>query len=304
MKPKAGLKLRLLPVSAMHTSSCHEEEYLTRNFVTKANGTKQLFERRKVVKTCLRMGASEKMSRTVAKEVEKRVFNGIETSKILQMIFDELGKRNPSIKYRICLRKGISLMKPKPDFERFVQIILSEHGYDVTPNQIIQGKCIDHEIDAIARKNDQTYLVEIKHHRNYHTPTGLDESRIARAVFEDVTEGFKDGLNTLRIDRAMIVCNTKLSEHARRYAECRGIQKIGWSSPSDQNLQTLIEGKKLYPLSCLKDLDPKTREKLTAAGIILMKQLIMEDLETIARKTRIPKKKLISLVTKAELILT
>jgi hypothetical protein len=69
-------------------------------------------------------------------------------------------------------------------------------------------------------------------------------------------------------------------------------------------LQTLVEGKKLYPLSCLRNLDTKTRENLAAAGIILMKQLAIEDPETIARKTRIPKKKLISLITKAELILT
>ncbi|UCH32209.1 MAG: hypothetical protein JSV05_02125 [Candidatus Bathyarchaeota archaeon] len=128
---------------------------MTKITVTKANGAKQAFERLKIVRTCLRMGASEKMSEAVADEVEKQVFNGIKTSKILQMIFDELGKRNRSFKYRICLRRSLSLMKPKPDFERFIQIVLKEHGYDVTPNQIIQGKWIDHEINAIVRRNDQ-----------------------------------------------------------------------------------------------------------------------------------------------------
>ncbi|UCH32208.1 MAG: hypothetical protein JSV05_02120 [Candidatus Bathyarchaeota archaeon] len=110
-------------------------------------------------------------------------------------------------------------------------------------------------------------------------------------------------MNREKIDGAMIVCNTKFSEHARRYAECRGIQKIGWSSPSDQNLQTLIEERKLYPLSCLKDLDTKDREKLVSAGTLLMKRLVMKDPETIARRLRIPEKRLNSLNAMAQLIL-
>ncbi|NIO38342.1 hypothetical protein GTO27_11675 [Candidatus Bathyarchaeota archaeon] len=105
-------------------------------------------------------------------------------------------------------------MRPKPDFERFIRILLGEHGYEVTPNQIIKGKCVEHEVDAVARKVGETYIIEVKHHFNYHALTGLDESRIASAVFEDAIEGFKLGLSDLKIDRAMIVCNTKFSEHA------------------------------------------------------------------------------------------
>jgi len=97
-------------------------------------------------------------------------------------------------------------MNPKPDFERFIQILLSEYNYDITPNQIIKGRCSEHEVDAVARKDGITYIVEIKHHFNYHMPTGLDIPRIARAVFEDITEGFKLGLNNLRVDKAMIIC--------------------------------------------------------------------------------------------------
>ena len=40
---------------------------------------------------------------------------------------------------------------------------------------------------------------------------------------EDVIEGFEVGLNNLEIERAMIVTNTKFSEHARQYGKCRKI---------------------------------------------------------------------------------
>lgn len=272
-------------------------------FVTKAGGARQSFDKGKIVKTCLRMGATRRTAEEIAEGIETNIYDGIETSKILQMIFKRLSKHKTSARYQICLRRALSLMNPR-DFERFIQMLLSEHGYEVTQNQIIRGKCVEHEVDAIARKNNKAYIVEVKHHYKYHTPTGLDESRIARAVFEDITEGFKVGLNNLKIDKPLIVCNTKFSEHARRYAECRGILKIGWSSPPNRGLQTMIEEKKFYPVPCLKGVDEIVRERLASNGIILLRQLVANDPEELASKTKILSKNLASIIKEANIIIS
>lgn len=256
------------------------------------------------MRTCMRMGASREEAEEIAAGIEENSYNGIETKKILQMIFRRLSRYKPAVKYQICLRRALSLMKPKPDFERFIQILLREHGYEVTSNQIIQGKCVEHEVDAVAKKNGKMYLVEVKHHYNYHTPTGLDESRIARAVFEDVTEGAELGLNSLHVCKPMIVCNTKFSVHAKRYADCRGIRRIGWSSPQNHGLQAMIEEKKLYPVQCLEGLNAETVEKLECAGVFLIKQLATGNLEKLEEKTKMPKKALESMIERANAILS
>lgn len=253
--------------------------------MTKADGSRQLFDREKIVRTCLRMGANRHIAEEIAGKIETRIYDGIETEKILKKIFRLLRRFQPVMKHLTDLRKSLSLMNPKPEFERYVQIVLREDGYEVSPSQIIRGRCVEHEVDAIARKDGTTYFVEVKHHYNHHTSTGLDESRIARAVLEDVTEGFELGLTDLKIDRAMIVCNTKYSDHARRYGECRGILQIGWSSPPYHGLQEMIEEKKLHPITCLKGLEKETREKLTSGGIILMKHLTEEDPEELRERT-------------------
>jgi hypothetical protein len=273
-------------------------------FITKADGTKQSFSREKIVRTCLRMGATRTTAESIADTIETKVYDGMETKKILQMIFKHLKKHKPVIRHQIDLRKALSLLNPAPDFEYFIQLLLSEHGYHVTPNQIIQGRCVEHEIDAIARKNNKTCIVEVKHHYKYHTPTSLDVSRISRAVFEDVTEGYELGLNNLKIDYALIVCNTKLSEHAKRYADCRGISHIGWSSPKNHDLQTMIEEKKLYPITFLKGLNAESRKRLTSNGIITLKQLTEQNPTTLRRQTGLPKGKLESILDKAEMILS
>jgi len=260
----------------------------------------QLFDREKVVRTCLRMGASRKTADEIAEKVERRLYDGIQTSKILQMTLRLLRKYKPAVRHLLDLRKGLSLMDSKPEFENFVQILLAHNGFEVTPNRLITGRCVEHEVDAIAKKDGLTYFVEAKHHINYHTPTGLDESRIARAILEDVTEGFELGKSSLRVDRAMIVTNTRYSEHARRYGRCRNILQIGWSSPTNLCLQNMIEEKNLYPLSCLRDLKNETKTKLVNSGIVLMKQLFEETLQTLARKTGIQKETLKQIIEKAK----
>jgi hypothetical protein len=252
----------------------------------------------------MRMGATKAAAESIAEEIENRTYDGIETKKILQMIFKHLRKHKPATRHQIDLRKALSLLSPKPDFERYIQILLSEHGYEVSPNQIIHGRCVEHEVDAVARKNGKTFIVEVKHHYQYHTPTSLDVSRISRAVFEDVTEAYELGLNNLKIDYALIVCNTKLSEHAKRYADCRGIRHIGWSSPPNRDLQTMIEEKKLYPITFLKGLDTETRNKLVHNGVILLKQLTEKTPKELRKQTRISKEKLESIVGKARAILS
>ena len=269
-------------------------------YVTKANGTRQLFDREKVVRTCLRVGASRRIADEVAGRVEDRLYDGISTSKILQLTFRLLRNYKPAIRHILDLRRGLSLMDSKPEFESFVQVLLARNGFEVAPNRIITGRCAEHEVDAIAKKDGVTFFVEAKHHVSYHTPTGLDESRIARAILEDVTEGFELGRSSLRIDRAMIVTNTRYSEHAVRYGECRNILQIGWRSPANLSLQNLIEEKNLYPLSCLRGLKNENRIKLVNSGIVLIEQLFEENTSTLARRTGIQKETLKQIIEKAK----
>jgi hypothetical protein len=272
--------------------------------VNKADGSKQLFDKEKIVRTCVRMGAPREVAEAVAGKIEKRAHDGIKSKQILNMIFRHLARYNEAVKNHIDLRRALALMRPKPDFEQFVQILLREHGYEVTPNLIVRGKCVEHEIDAIAEKDGKTYAVEVKHHFNHHALTGLDVSRIARAIFEDITEGFKLGLNSINLDKATVICNTKYSDHAKRYGECRGIEQIGWNYPAQHGLEDMIENKKLYPITYLKTLDTTLRRKLAGEGIILLRQLVSYEPEALSARLRTSRDRIDVLIEKAKVILS
>jgi hypothetical protein len=250
------------------------------------------------------MGASREIAEEVAGRVERSLYDGMSTNKVLQLTVRLLRGYRPVIRHFLDLRRGLSLMDSKPEFEVFVQVLLANSGFEVSPNMILSGRCVEHEVDAIAKRDGVTFFVEAKHHVNYHTLTGLDESRIARAILEDVSEGFELGSCSVKVDRAMIVTNTRYSEHARRYGRCRNIIQIGWNSPADLSLQSMIEENNLYPISCIRSLKRETRIKLVNKRIVFMKQLLEEKPSTLARETGIPKETLEQLVAKAETTMT
>jgi hypothetical protein len=116
-------------------------------------------------------------------------------------------------------------------------------------------------------------------------------------------EGHKIGKNKIDFNKALVVCNTKISDHAQRYAVCRGIKYIVWKYPEGNSLEKIIAEKKLYPITILKGLDIDTQVKLGDNGIVLLKQLVEMNPEEIARKARINKEKIRILSRKARELL-
>ena len=98
----------------------------------------------------------------------------------------------------------------------------------------------------------------------------------------------------------MIITNTKFSEHARQYGECRNIMQIGWNSPRNKSLQDIIEENKLHPLTCLRGLGKQIKRKLSSEGIIFMKQLIEEEPEKLALRIGVSNKDLENIIERAK----
>lgn len=273
-------------------------------YVLKFDGRKEPFEKEKVYNTCLRMGLSKQNAKEVADRIEEKVFNGIQTKKILQMIFDFAKEYKPEVKQRIDLRQAISLLRSKPDFETFITLLLEKEGYKVEHNQIISGACVDHEIDDIAKKGKEVVYVEVKHHVQYHTFSGVGTFLEVQATFEDLRDGIAENKNNYDFTRPLVILNTKLSEHARRYAECKKINFIAWKDPLENGLEKRIEDYKFYPITLLRNLDAKTEAQLGDAGIVLLKQLVEMNIKEIASMTKISANKISDLVLRAKKILS
>ncbi len=223
--------------------------------VIKMNGEVDKYDPEKVRRSCLRAGVSTETAEKIVDEVSKKIYDGMPTGKLFKMVHNLLENEEEHLAARYNLKESVSNMDSECfEFEYYITRLLSRCGYGAThsPEPKIQGRCIDHEIDVIAKKDRDLALVECKHHFRSHTYTGLDVPMRQWSRLDDVQNADKNGdAGSVSATSAWVITNTKYSEHAITYARCKGIKMTGWNFPHGSGLNDLIEEHKAYPLSMI-----------------------------------------------------
>jgi len=252
-------------------------------YVIKASGQAVPFNSNKVKATCIRAGASKKLAEQVVKKVREQLRNGMRTRDIYRMVLNALAAIDEGqiINHRYRLKESIMLMGPAGfAFEIYVGKILEKYGYDVEATRSqVNGKCVKHEIDLIAKSNltNERYMIECKYHNFPGIYTGLKESLYTHARFLDLSDVFNN---------EMLVCNTKVSDDVITYAKCIGQKLLCWRFPHDKGLENMIEEKGLYPITIL-GLRTQELEALSQNKFMLARDLLTADLDQLSRKTNI-----------------
>ena len=233
--------------------------------VKKRDGRLEEFSGEKIIRTCLRAGASRKVAEKVAEEVEKRIYDGISTDEVLEMVIELLLQQEYREGRRYDLKRSILRLGPAGfAFEKFVARLLEEYGYMTRTNVVIDGRCVKQEIDVVAERDGRKYMIECKFH-NMPIYTGLKEVMYTYARFLDVVDaGFAS---------PWIFTNTRFSEDAKIYAKCRGIRLTGWKYPEGEGIETLLEDKHLYPITILR-VNRETINKAINNGFVFCKDVV------------------------------
>jgi len=271
-------------------------------FVIKASGGKEKYQPKKIINTCLRAGADKKLAQEVVNRLEPFIYEGISTKEILRFVHQFLKKRKP-VAVRYNLKKAIIKLGPAGfTFEKLVSRILEEYGYKTKMPPPLSGLCITHEVDVVAEKDNLRYNIECKYHNSQGIYTGVKDVLYVWARYLDLKDGYKLG-KCERFDSPWLFSNTKFSKQVIQFSKCKKIPITGWNYPQGESLRDLLEKKKLYPITILKSLDKKTREKLSKTDLIFVQDLIERDFKQLRNLTKIRVKKLNSLIQEAKSIL-
>lgn len=253
-----------------------------KKIIIKADGTRVIFDPKKVKNTCVRAGASHKLANRIAKKVSQQISNGTKTNEIYRMVLKRLQiEEGKAIKHRYRLKEAIMRMGPAGfPFESYVGEVLENYDYKILSTRItIRGKCVEHEIDLTAKDvtKNKRYIIECKYHNASGIYTGLKESLYTHARFLDLAKYF---------EKELLVCNTKISFDAITYANCVGQKVLSWRYPKEQGLEKMIEGKGLYPVTIL-GLNRNELLSLSRKKIMLAKDIAYGDITEISKKTGI-----------------
>lgn len=261
-------------------------------WVRKTTGQKEKFDPEKIRRTCLRAGASLETANQVVKAVSARVRNGTSTRKILEWTLAYLKKRQPIVATKYNLKDAIFNLGPAGFvFELLIAEVLKENGYKTKIPEILYGKCISHEVDVVASKDDRTYMIECKFHNHHGRITRVKDVLYVYSRFLDLKDGYKAKTCPIKFDRPMLATNTRFSQDVMDYAKCRRIKLLGWKDPRGEGLRDLLEKKKLYPITVLRSGNKTIHKKLAEKGMMLCRNLVDLGVKEIAKKAKLNKSK-------------
>jgi hypothetical protein len=272
--------------------------------VRKGDGRLEPLDYNKVRSALRKAGASSALAEEVIDSLAQKAYQNMPTSEIYSLAFESLRKLRPGAAARFGLKNA--LLKLGPDgypFETFMAALLKGRGYSTVLRQIVQGKCVQHEIDIIAtrgqyqEKPPTKCIVECKFHNSPHFECHIQTALYCWARFLDVQARNPD------IDSAWLATNTKFSRDVISYSDCVGLKLLGWSFPGNESIQARIEENKIYPITILPSLDRRTFTSLHNAGIITVKELAFAQHEKL-RELHLKDKVIERLKHEAKLVLS
>ena len=260
--------------------------------ITKSNGDKVPFDVQKLINSLDRTGASETEIEQVIREVGRNLVDGMSTHKVYQLAYSILRKKSKRVAGKYRLKKAIFELGPTGfPFERFVGELLKNQGYKVEVGKIVQGFCVQHEVDVIAEKDDRRFIVECKFHSDLSKKSDVKVSLYFHSRFLDIKRQWeKLSNNHLLFHQGWLVTNTRFSDDALQYGKCAGLKMISWDYPDMESLRHRIDVSGLHPLTALQSLTKKEKQELLNLDIVLCRDINPEFLSKIGiRDQHIPR---------------
>lgn len=271
--------------------------------ITKADGSTEYFKVEKLRRSLRRAGASAEQINTIVSDVNKTLYDGIQTQEIYRHAFSLLKDVQTPAAARYSLRRALFSLGPTGfPFETFLGRLFATEGYTTKTGVNILGKCAPHEIDIAAYKDDHSFVGEAKFHSRPGIKSDLQVAMYSYARLMDLKEARICAEDVCGIKEFWLITNTKFTSTAEKYGTCVGLQMLSWDFPKRNNLHDRIQRAGVYPVTVLQSLNSSQVETLIARGVILCRDII--DHETVLRHLHLSKRKHEALMSEVREICT
>lgn len=244
--------------------------------VLKSSGEKVKFSLHKLEASLRRSGADNLAIEQILDTVREELYDGISTKEIYNRAFALLKKEKSVFASKYKLKKAIYELGPTGfPFERFIAEILKYSGYEVKVGQIIQGHCVFHEVDVIAKKNKDHFMVECKFHGEEGRNCNVKIPLYIYSRYQDIVTYYRKKNNEHPIpNQGWVVTNTRFTKDAVQYGMCVGLYLLSWDYPLGNGLKDRVDRLMLYPITVSTLLTNREKQFLLSRDVVLCRQLI------------------------------
>jgi len=245
-------------------------------YITKSDGTKQLFKDSKLRASLVKSGARKEVADEIVNHIKKELIEGISSDQIYRHAFGLLKRQQKPVAAKYSMKRAVAELGPSGfPFEKFIAEIFKAQGYKTKTGQTLKGACITHEVDVIAENENEFIFVEAKFHNQVGTKSDAKVPMYVKSRIEDLEKTFYGGLKKegLRSD-PWIITNTKFSKSALEFGSCYGINMVDWNYPKGRCLRELIEDADLHPVTAVVGLNKTEKDALLRQDIVLAKDIL------------------------------
>jgi hypothetical protein len=244
--------------------------------IIKSDGTNETFNPERLTRSLERSGASELTAKQITETITNTVAPGTSSKEIYTRAFSLLRKEARPVAARYALRRALLELGPSGHpFEDFISHLYRTEGWQVETRKIMKGKCVSHEVDFYASHKEQNEFLaaELKYHNDAGYKTDLKVALYVKSRFDDIF-ACDESARSCPIDRGILVTNTKFTSEAIAYAECSGVELLGWGYPVDNSLFIRMSRAKVYPITTLTGLSRAEKFLLIERGVIAVDEIM------------------------------
>ena len=241
------------------------------------SGEREMWDPKKLERSLFAAKAPTELVREIVQHVQKDLRDGMHTSDIYEHAFGLLTRYHKPVAAEYSLKRAIMQLGPSGfPFERFIAHILEAKEYKTQVGVIVQGACVEHEVDVVAEKNDERIIVEAKYHNSPDIKSDVKVALYVHARFQDIQKRLDAQDNGAHFNRAWLITNTNFTSQAIQYASCAGLALTGWNYPKGHTLQDLIQSTQTHPITCLTSLTDSQKTQLLSTGTVLCREVLLD----------------------------
>tara|TARA_R110002051_G_scaffold56638_4_gene105354 strand:+ start:5152 stop:5994 length:843 start_codon:yes stop_codon:yes gene_type:complete len=243
--------------------------------IVKHSGDSVPFDVEKLINSLRRAKANEALIQQIVTKIQSDIYEGITTKKIYQIAFKMLKGKSRVSASKYKLKKALMELGPSGfPFEKLVGKIMAHEGFETKVGVIVQGNCVQHEVDVIALKDNNHYMIECKYHSDQGRFCNVKIPLYIHSRFLDVEKQWeRQKGHEAKLHKGGVYTNTRFTTDAIQYGKCVGLLLSSWDYPIGSGLKDRIDKLGLHPLTALTTLTKAEKTKLLDNGIVLCKEL-------------------------------
>ncbi|MGB8705164.1 MAG: restriction endonuclease [Gillisia sp.] len=240
--------------------------------IVKSSGDRVDFSPSKLRSSLQKSGADAETVNSILKTVQEELYQDISTKEIYNRAFALLKKSKSVYASKYKLKKAIYELGPTGYFfENFIGALLKLSGYKVEIDKIVQGKCVSHEVDVVASRNEQLIMVECKFHSDKTQKCNVKIPLYIDSRYRDIVARYKNSPQSPT--EGWVVTNTRFTADAITYGRCSQLYLLSWDHPGKNSLKDRIDRLGLYPITVSTLLTGREKQFLLSRNIVLCRQL-------------------------------